>query len=59
VSINLTLKQGLFSLPLKFIEERFNFCLRQSALESPRDHEERHEVDEAIEPEFAAISTFP
>jgi hypothetical protein len=58
VSINLTLKQGLFLLPLKFIGERFDFCLKQSALETPRDHEERHEVDEVIEPEFAPIQHF-
>ena len=44
VSINLTLKQGLFVSPLKFIEKRSNFCLDQNALETPREHEELHEV---------------
>jgi hypothetical protein len=36
VSINLTLKQykDLFSPPLKLIEKPFNFCLKQSALET-------------------------
>jgi len=60
VSINLTLKQGLFSPPLKFrvIEKRSNFCLDQNALGTPREHEEFHEVDEAIQPEFAAIQYF-
>ena len=55
VSIDLTFKRESLSPPLKFIEKRFNFCLKQSALETPLDHE----VDKAIQPEIRRDSTFP
>jgi hypothetical protein len=52
VSINLTLKQGLFSPSLKFIEKPFNFCFMKFFVVERGLEGALFEVDEAIQPAF-------